>query len=269
MKSAFYLVAALSLAGFASVEAAPIALAEAAKTPGLKCEMTGNGHDELKVVVANASAASVQVEIPGGLVCQASSGERVVVLRGGQLEVAAGRVSEAQMPVAALSVKNAALLESFTLAGGAELRLEPLLRYLATKPDVPKATSQLLVLALLDDVNFAQWQQFLSVQRAGEPAGQTHPTPAEITTAIDALGVLREIAPEKAFALASDAELKLRALRNPWCRAKAMQLYGMTIPGDVAGGTPPDLGQLLHTKPGDNCPICRMRAQMQGPASDL
>jgi hypothetical protein len=82
--------------------------------------------------------------------------------------------------------------------------------------------------------------------------------------------VLREISPDKTFALASDSELKLRALRNPWCRAKAMQLYGMTIPGDAPpGAVPPDLGQLLHTKPGDNCPICRMRAQMQAPPSDL
>ena len=73
----------------------------------------------------------------------------------------------------------------------------------------------------------------LAAPQPDEPAGQVHPTPAEITQAIDALGVLREIVPAQTFALGSDAELKLRALRNPWCRAKAMQLYGMTIPGDL------------------------------------
>ena len=29
------------------------------------------------------------------------------------------------------------------------------------------------------------------------------------------------------------------------------------------GTVPPDIGQLLHTTPGDNCPICRQRAEMQ------
>jgi hypothetical protein len=66
--------------------------------------------------------------------------------------------------------------------------------------------------------------------------------------------------------LAGDSELKLRALRNPWCRAKAMQVYGLSL-GD--GAVPPDLGQLLHTKPGDNCPICRQRALMEKAGSDL
>jgi len=92
------------------------------------------------------------------------------------------------------------------------------------------------------------------------------PAPTEIAAAIDALGVLREIAPERKFALASDDELKLRALRNPFSRAKAMQLYGMTLPDGLVA---PDLQQLLHTKPGDNCPICRMRAQMPDAGNGL
>ena len=92
------------------------------------------------------------------------------------------------------------------------------------------------------------------------------PTPSDITQAIDVLGLLRKIAPEQTFALATDNGLKLRALRNPWCRAKAAQLYGLDN-GD--GGVAPDLGQLLHTKVGDNCPICRQRALLQQPANDL
>jgi hypothetical protein len=43
-----------------------------------------------------------------------------------------------------------------------------------------------------------------------------------------------------------------------------MAIYGL----DGAGGEAlaPDLRQLLHTAPGDNCPICRQRALMQKPA---
>ena len=113
-----------------------------------------------------------------------------------------------------------------------------------------------------------QWLQILATPRPGEPPDPNHPTPAEVTQAIDALGILRTLAPAKAFALATDDGLKLRALRNPWCRAKAMQIYGITLPaGD--GAAPPDIGQLLHLKPDDNCPICRQRAQMQAAPGDL
>jgi len=45
-----------------------------------------------------------------------------------------------------------------------------------------------------------------------------------------------------------------------------MQLYGMTLPDGLVA---PDLQQLLHTKPGDNCPICRMRAQMPDAGNGL
>ena len=97
-----------------------------------------------------------------------------------------------------------------------------------------------------------------------------HPTPAEVTQAVDALGILHTIAPGQQFAIANDSGLKLRALRNPWCRAKAMQLYGIALPAaSGADGQVPDLGQLLHTKPGDNCPICRQRALMQQGGSDF
>ena len=82
-------------------------------------------------------------------------------------------------------------------------------------------------------------------------------------------GILRTVAPSQTFALGSDSGLKLRALRNPWCRAKAMELYGITIPATTADGQVPDLGQLLHTRPGDNCPICRQRALMEKAAGDL
>jgi hypothetical protein len=80
--------------------------------------------------------------------------------------------------------------------------------------------------------------------------------------------VLREIAPTASFALAKDPELKLRALRNPWCRTKAMQLYGIALP-EIAPGQAPDLGQLLHTKANDNCPVCRLRQGPPGGAGEL
>jgi hypothetical protein len=253
-------------------EPAALPMVQALHQPALQCKLTGDGRGQLQLTAANPAATPARIDIPAGLICKTAAGDRVIILRGGQLEVAPGGTSDAQIPTAALSSKNGfSPAAAFVPLSDTEAKLDPLLKFLATRTDVPRETSQILALALLEDINFAQWEQFLAPQRAADPPGQAHPTPAEITQAIDALGVLHEIAPGKAFALTADSGLKLRALRNPWCRAKAMQLYGMTIPGDAGagGGLPPDLGQLLHTKPGDNCPICRMREQMQGPPSDL
>ncbi len=252
---------------------AAIPLSEALqKKQGLTGKLTGDGAYRLDLSIENSAATPARVEIPAGFICKTAAGNRVIVLRGTQLEIAAHGASDAQIPTAALASTNAVEKAApFAPVADAEPKLAPLLKYLSTRTDVPRETSQLITFAILEDITFAKWQQFLAARPADQTTpAQAQPSLAEITQAIDALGVLREIAPDRAFALASDPELKLRALRNPICRAKALQLYGMTIPGDTAaGGVPPDLGQLLHTKPGDNCPICRMRAQMQGPASDL
>ncbi|MEI9895547.1 MAG: hypothetical protein WDN28_17060 [Chthoniobacter sp.] len=107
------------------------------------------------------------------------------------------------------------------------------------------------VFCLLENTSYAQWLQSLSGPSGIAAASDPHPTPAEVTQAVDVLGLLRQVAPQQTFALAGDSELKLRALRNPWCRVKAMQIYGLNL-GD--GAVPPDLGQLLHTKPGGQLP---------------
>ena len=170
---------------------------------------------------------------------------------------------------AALSSKSPPSSKPLRLLDEKEPRLDPLLKRLSGQQDVPRVTAQFAVFCLLEDMTFAGWQKLLSAARTPDSAKEPHPTPAEVAQAIDVLGLLREVAPERTFALASEAELKLRALRNPVCRAKAMQLYGITATGDPAEYGIPSIGQLLHTKPGDNCPICRGRAEMQKGAGDF
>ena len=250
-------------------EPAAIPLADALTRTELKCEWTGNGCDRLSLAVSNPAATALAITIPAGLIAaNPAGGDRLIVLRAAQATIPARATTDVALPAAALSAKNAAATGPYRLTADTEPRLAGLLKFLADKPDAPKPTSQLAALALLENITFPQWQQYLLPLRAGEPPDQTHPTPAEVAQAIDALGILRALAPKQAFALATDAELKFRALRNPWCRAKAMQLYGIALPASD-GGVPPDIRELLHLTPGDNCPICRQRAQMQAPASEL
>src|SRR5262249_55245402 len=124
----------------------------------------------------------------------------------------------------------------------------------AKQNDLPRATAQLATLLLLENIEFKQWEEFLR----RETVTETRPTPADIAAAVDAISIVRKLAPERKLAIAEDPEFRLRALRNPWSRAKAMQLFGMNPPEGVPI---PDVNQLLHTRPGDNCPICRLRNQ--------
>ena len=105
-----------------------------------------------------------------------------------------------------------------------------------------------------------------SLAQPAPPAPPAAPTPAPI--AADASNILREMNENEASARVNP-ELKLRALRNPLTRAKAMQFYGIEMPADAADASAPNLNQLLHTQPGDNCPVCRAREKMQAPANDL
>jgi hypothetical protein len=251
----------------AKAEQIPVSLATALDGKQLVAEATGNGRDQLSLTLRNPSAKSMTVTIPAGLIAEGrNTTDRVVLLRKADATVPAQGVVDVSLPVVALSSKSGGATQPFILTAATEPKLTPLLDYLATQPDAPRGTAQLAVFCLLENMSYGQWIQFLSASSDESKSTAAHPTPAEITQAVDVLGLLRQVAPQQTLALASDSELKLRALRNPWCRVKAMQIYGLNL-GD--GAVPPDLGQLLHTKPGDNCPICRQRALLQQSQNDL
>jgi hypothetical protein len=267
LRAALVLTSVLVIARGSEAPMPAVPLAAALESKQLLAEVSGNGRDQLSLTLRNASSRGVAVTIPAGLIAEGrTTPDRVVVLRKADANVPPQSAVEVALPVAALSSKSNATTQPFALTPAGEPRLTPLLNYLAGQPDAPRSTAQLAVFCLLENISYGQWIQFLSSASAGTTPGEPHPTPAEITQAVDVLGLLRQVAPQQAFALATDSELKLRALRNPWCRVKAMQIYGLNL-GD--GAVPPDLGQLLHTKPGDNCPICRQRALLQQSQNDL
>lgn len=121
-------------------------------------------------------------------------------------------------------------------------------------PTPTPAPETLIARLLRENFTFAQWHASLGHE----------PTPAELTALLEALATAQREQPDRKLALTDDAELRRRALRAPEVRAKAMEVFGMTAPDGVPL---PTVDQLMHTQPGDNCPICRMRAQAEKAAN--
>jgi hypothetical protein len=231
-------------------------LRNAVAAPQLRCTLRGDGRAQLVVEIFNRGAEKTAVDIPAGLIATAASGARIATIRAASLEIAAGGKAEAVIPAVPFSASNRAQDESYAATNDEMPALRPLLDYSAKTNDLPRPTAQLTALLLLEDVSAVKWCDFLGHE----------PTADEIATAIDALALAQQLAPAKTFALAQDADLRLRALRQPLVRAKAMQVFGIIAPEGVPV---PDIKQLLHIRPGDNCPICRMRAQMEKAVNGL
>ncbi|MEQ1858355.1 MAG: hypothetical protein ABMA13_00305 [Chthoniobacteraceae bacterium] len=116
----------------------------------------------------------------------------------------------------------------------------------ACRPPVPETLAARL---LREDFTFAEWRATLG----REPAA------ADLGALLDALTEAHAQAPDRMLKLAQDGEFRQRTLRTSEVRAQAMRVFGL----DVPDGVPAGINQLLHTQPGDNCPVCRMREQTQ------
>ena len=259
LKSAIVLLA-LCVSVFS--EAVPIPAALEAQT--VKAAISGNGRDSASVRLTNTTAQPMTVAIPAGAVFIAENGERQVVLRDLDAKLEPMGEADAVLPMAALSSKNAGTQRTLRLSPEAEPKLTPLLPLFAKQNDLPRPTAQLAIFIVMEDMSWEAWTQWLTATR---PAGKAKQpvSPAEVAQAVDALAFVKLSNPAKPPALLADEALKRLALRNPWARGKAMTLYGLSVDNVLTGdpALPPDLNQLLHTTPNDNCPICRQRQKMQ------
>ena len=116
----------LLICALASASAAetPLPLAAALESKQLVAEATGNGRDQLSLVLRNSSPSSVAVTIPAGLIAEGhGKPDRVIVLRKAEASVGPQSAVEVALPVAALSSKNAAATRPFVLTTASEPHL--------------------------------------------------------------------------------------------------------------------------------------------------
>lgn len=254
-------IASLSLSWCAASLAEPTPLAKAFAEGKVRADFSGNGCDSATLKLVNTGVESQTLLLPAGSLLEAKTGERQVTLRALEVKIGAGESAEASLPTAAMAAKNVKSDRTLTLSAEAEPRLAPLVKLLASQNDLPRATAQLAVFIVLEDIQWPAWRAW-SASASGKPSTDT-PTPAEVAQAVDSLGLVRLAMPHKTPALLASEDLKRLALRHPQARGKAGALYGLTVENAVTGepALPPDLRQLLHMSANDNCPICRLRQQ--------
>jgi hypothetical protein len=256
-------IAALWMCFCAAAFAQAISLTQAVTDGKVRADIAGNGRESAAVKITNLGADTLTVSLAAGTMLDAKDGERQVSLRALETKLAAGATVEATLPTAALASRNAKADRALMLSTHTEPRLAPLMKLFENQNDLPRATAQLAVFILIEDIQWRAWRAW-SAASAGKSVTDS-PTPAEVAQAVDALALVRLAAPDRKPAMLASEDLKRLALRNPTARAKAMALYGLTVDNALTGdpGVPPDLRQLLHTSPNDNCPICRMRQKME------
>ena len=252
-------IAALWICCCAVALAEPAPMVKALADGKVRAEFSGNGCDSATLKLTNTGAESQTLLLPAGSLLDAKSGGRQVTLRAFEMKLDAGSAAEATLPTAALTTKNTKSDRPLTLSAEVEPRLAPLVKLFASQNDLPRATAQLAVFIVLEDIEWLAWRTWCA-SISGKPATDT-PTPAEVAQAVDALGLVRVAMPDKKPALLASEELKRLALRHPQARGKAGTLYGLSVENAVTGepALPPDLKQLLHMSANDNCPICRLR----------
>jgi hypothetical protein len=256
-------IAVLWMCCCAAAIAQAIPLAQAMADGKARARIAGNGRDSATLKITNTGADALTVSLAAGTLLDAKDGGRQVTLRTFETKLDAGASADAVLPTAALATKNAKSDRTLTLSATAEPRLAPLVKLFENQNDLPRATAQLAVFILIEDIQWPAWRTW-STASSGKPVPDS-PTPAEVAQAVDALALVRLAAPDRKPAMLASEDLKRLALRNSAARVKAMALYGLTVDNALTGdpGVPPDLRQLLHTSPNDNCPICRMRQKME------
>lgn len=222
------------------------------------------GEGILKLSHSHLSDADWGRSLLAGAVLESDQGIRCLLLR--DIVVPAEAVFTAELPVALLQVPSGAPVpQVWRIASPPDPALVPLLAIITRLDDLPKETAQLAILMAINDVDLASWRRFRHEATAYTPTVQGG---AEVVVALDALSILRKAWPQRRWRLEAEGELRLRALRDPHTRAAAEVLFGVAPLADapaapIVPATPPQIDQLLHRRPGANCPVCRMRSRSE------
>ena len=194
----------------------------------VQAKFRGNGREKMRVTLNNAGARPLKVQVEAGQMFEAGA-NAVIIARDASLEVPAGSSAELPLQTIATCSTNNVTSSAFSLSQRKESRLNPLLTYAKTHPEVSLASIQTAALALTENLPLSAVCKFTSA--AGELKSRFNTDAFRVETAdiLTALIALREIGlPDSAIAMTIDPQLKIEAMIEPVSRVAAMRYYGIT-----------------------------------------
>src|SRR5205823_362505 len=147
------------------------------------CGHHGERRDSATLKLRNTTAEPLAIVLATGSVLDAKTGEQQVTLRTFESALEAGGSVGVVLPTAALATKNAKADRALTLGVGTEARLAPLVKLFENQNDLPRATAQLAVFIITEDIPWPAWRAWSAA--AGGKTATDAPTPAVVAQAVD------------------------------------------------------------------------------------
>lgn len=203
------------------------ALQEAVSWGWVRAEFSGNGRDELNVSLAALTDDPIEVLFEEGLLFETPLGNnQVVVVRRENVLLAPGESATVELVTAATTCANRLERESYVLTSSRIKELQPLLRAIQRRPDLPVEALQTAVLAVTENPPLSVFAEFELVSGDLPLRHRTDHLRVPVREIIRALELLEEagIGADQ-LALAIDPQLKVEAMIDPMTYAYALRYF--------------------------------------------
>ena len=194
----------------------------------IRAEFRGNGRESLSGTLSNTDAKPLKVRSEVGLVLE-SGKNAVVLVRPLEVEVEAGKSTEATFLTAAIRSSNRVEELSYQVTANHVPRIELFLTYVQDHLELSPAAIQTAILALNENLPLRSVAKFTAAGSELKSRFNTDAFRVETHDIVTALTALRDMGvSDAAIAMTVDPQLRIEAMIEPLCRPVAMNYYGIT-----------------------------------------
>ncbi len=190
-------------------------------------EFIGNGRERMKIMLMNKSGGPLRVTVPIGQMFE-SDHKTVLTVRPAEIEMAPGKTQELILQTAATRSSNTISDVPYQLSYATLPRLEPLLTFVQSRPELTAGSIQTAVLALTDNLPLSSVAKFTLASTPLPSRFNTDAFRAETSDIMQALAVLRDLKMrDDTLAMTVDPQLKIEAMIDANARPVAMRYYAI------------------------------------------
>lgn len=194
----------------------------------IKASFVSNGRDVVRATITSRCRGNLKIQVEAGQMLEAGLNS-VVVIRPASLSLEPGKPTNFTFQTAATRSGNKLIEQNYRLTYGRVARIDGLLAYTQSHPEMTPGSIQTAVLALTENLPLSSVSKFPTMGSEFKSRFNTDAFRVETSDLINALVALKEAGiSEQAVALAVDPQLRVEAMIDPQCRPTAMHYYGIT-----------------------------------------